>query len=88
MNSDGDGVAEASFAEGGDSPSLAVVRAVAESEGVDPLYLPPLYHSVNSGVLDTLFGESGPAQVEFAYHGHEVEVLGEGRVVARKRKVE
>lgn len=84
MGGNKDRVAEVSFAENGASPSLAVVRAVAEGEGVDPLDLPPLYESMNAPELDALFEGDSPVQFEFEYEGYEVTILENDRVVVRK----
>lgn len=63
-----------------DSPSLAVVRAVASREGVAPEELPePLYDSIESDALDDLL-ETGPGRVRFEYLGYEVTVRGTGDV--------
>lgn len=77
-------MSEVSFAEDGDTPGMAVLRAVAESEGVDLLDLPPLYKSVPPSVLDGLFEGGNIVQVEFTYNGYEIAVLRDERVIARK----
>jgi hypothetical protein len=77
-------VAEVSFVEEGIPPSLAIVRAVAGSEGVHPVDLPPLYDAIPSSRLDALFQEDESTKLEFTYHGYEITVLDDGRIVARK----
>lgn len=77
-------VAEVSFVEEGVPPSLAVVRAVARNEGVHPVDLPPLYDAIPSSSLDALFQEDESTRLEFTYHGYEITVMDDGRVVARK----
>ena len=70
-----------------DSPSRAVVEAVADHEGVDPVDLKPsLYDAVDPEALDAMFrgaatdaGEATP-EVEFTYHGHRVRVSADGSV--------
>ena len=63
---------------------MAVLRAVAESEGVHPVDLPSLYEAVPSPVLNGLFEGGNLVQVEFAYNGYEVAVLRDDRVVVQK----
>ena len=83
MTCDGS-VTEVSFGEQGILPSMAVVRAVAESEGVDPLDLPPLYDEIDSSVVDVLFERIEQVRLEFTYNGYEVTVSGDERVVVRR----
>lgn len=69
-----------------DSVSEAVVRAVADAEGIEPTALTDtLYDTVDPEALDRLFsesasGESAAKQVTFPYSGYEVTVSGEGAV--------
>jgi hypothetical protein len=65
----------------------AIVCAVAEAEGVDPVEIgsPPLYESVDVCSLDdVLFGSRGSAPAEgrvaFEYHGYLVAVRADGWV--------
>ena len=78
-------VTEVSFAGEGVTPRLAVVQAVAESEGVDPVALPPLHELVPPLVLDGLFEGGNLIEVEFTYNGYEITILRDERVIARKR---
>lgn len=71
----------------GDSPSIAVARAVAAVAGKDPTELePPLDRIVDTDALDELFrarhnGESrGAGRVTFDYCGYTVEVDSSGAV--------
>ncbi|WP_123537242.1 HalOD1 output domain-containing protein [Halosimplex salinum] len=52
------------------SPSEAVVSAVAAHRNVDPMALPPLYEVLDPDALDALFrspdGEQGTATFEYA----------------------
>lgn len=72
-----------------ESVSGAVVEAVAEAEGTDPLELtPPLYDAVDSDALDRLFADAstdGRMEVAFAYRGYDVSVRGDGSVSVEKR---
>jgi hypothetical protein len=68
------------------APSQAVVEAVAEAEGVDPMGLhTTLYEVIDPDALDALFQSSsadvaGP-RIEFTYHGYVVTVTGDGVAV-------
>lgn len=56
-----------------ETPVTAVIEAVAEATESDPLDLPPLYESVDSDALNTLFnGSETSVQVVFQYAGFEV----------------
>jgi len=64
-----------------ETPVTAVIEAVAEATDSDPLDLPPLYESVDSDALNTLFkGSETSVQVVFQYAGFEV-VVQDGEVV-------
>lgn len=66
--------------------SMAVVKLVADAEGVQPTALRPLYSAIDPDALDSLFEQStegGPSflgQVQFRYHGYDVCVDENGRV--------
>ncbi len=70
-------------------PSVRVVQAVAESTGISPNELPPLYESIDPEALDTLLTRS-PAleRVEFDYQGYSitVEAADEGAVTVDLQK--
>lgn len=71
-----------------ESVSEAVVRAVADAEGVPPTEVtPPLYESVNPEALDDLFGSRPGGHVAFPYCGYEVVVrnAGDTTVLVRDR---
>lgn len=78
-------------APNGSQPSLsvAVVQAVADAEGVEPLAVdPPLGRVIDAAALDTLFvptDDSTPADgsVTFRYAGYEVVVDHAGAVTLR-----
>jgi len=69
------------------SPSERVVAAVAETEGVDPRNLTPLYEAVDPEALDALLQRRGNSPgidgigVTFTYHGYEVTVREDGRIL-------
>lgn len=70
---------------GGERFSTAVVEAVAERVGVDPIDLnPPLYRAIDPDALDDLLTslETGDADgsVSFHYLGYDVTVHGDGTV--------
>lgn len=67
--------------------STAVVKAIAEREGIDPLDMdPPLYDVIAPDALDTLFarsadiGDARTGRVVFEYNGYEIEVTSDGDV--------
>lgn len=64
------------------TPVYAVVSAVAEAEGVDPVDLPALYETIDPEALNDLFlSDPGTAiTVEFRYAGYSVTVRGGGTV--------
>jgi hypothetical protein len=76
--------------EDGEPATLAVVRAVADAAGSDPIDLPPLHDSVDTDALDTdaldtdaldtLATSDGGATVQFQYGNHVV-VQASGNVV-------
>jgi len=63
----------------------AVVRAIAQAEGVPPTELsPPLYESANPEALDSLFAAPlGDVRVSFFHCGYEVAVESDGRTGIR-----
>lgn len=65
--------------------SHLVVEAVAQTEGVSPLELPPLYGCIDPEALDRLFERPSAAgrsevEVEFGYEGYQVTVSDHGAV--------
>lgn len=57
---------------------MAVVEAVANAAGTDPLALePPLTRVVDTDALDSLFAAGSVTRVAFEYAGHEVVVEGD-----------
>lgn len=69
--------------ESGEPPSVRVVEAIAEAEGVDPAALePPLYDVLDPDALDALAdslrcddGQSdGVARIEFTYRTYRIAV--------------
>ncbi|WP_049924939.1 HalOD1 output domain-containing protein [Halopiger goleimassiliensis] len=77
---------------GGGPPSQAIIRAIADREGVEvtdiePPAYQPLYSVVNPEALDRLFRPSGERAagtvIRLEYEGYEVTVRGDGRVEVR-----
>lgn len=72
--------------ENATAPSTAVVNAIAEHKGIDPLELDrPLYDVINPDALDSLFSQStnGGAvtgRLTFSYGKHTVHVTSDGDV--------
>lgn len=71
----------------GVTPSTAVIEAIAEYEGVDPLDLKqPLHDVIDTDALDALIGDGGvdmdppDVVVQFSYDGREVHVSSDGTV--------
>ncbi len=66
--------------------SVQIVEAVAESAGVDPLELPPLYETIDPEAIDALVADSeagqssSPDVIEFAYADYAVTVYGDQTV--------
>lgn len=65
------------------TPSEAVIWAVAETAGVDPLELDSLHESIDPDALDTLIQRDAATSVTFEYHGRTVTVRGDGEVVVQ-----
>lgn len=68
-----------------DSPSTAVVTAVAEAAGTDPVAIEPLYEAIDPDALDALvapptaLGTAPSATIEFVYQDYRVRVGANGR---------
>ncbi|WP_161972972.1 HalOD1 output domain-containing protein [Halostella pelagica] len=62
--------------------STAVVSAVAAASDTDPLYMDPLYSTINPDALDTLGtpqrAADGDRHITFEFHGYEVTVSSYG----------
>jgi len=62
------------------SNSIQIIEAVAETAGVDPLELPPLYETIDPEAIDALIADSetghstSPSLIKFAYAGYTVTV--------------
>ena len=56
--------------------SVAIVEAVADRKGVDPIELPPLYHVIDTDGLEGVVDgdRAGSLQVQFTYAGYRVTV--------------
>ncbi|ESP88260.1 HalOD1 output domain-containing protein [Candidatus Halobonum tyrrellensis] len=69
------------------TPDTAVVRTVAELEGVEASELPGLYSTIDH-LLDHLFSDppadDAQARVEFTYAGYRVAVNQDGRSSFRR----
>lgn len=67
--------------------SDAIVTAIAETEGVDPLEMDPLYDVLDPDALDGLFGSRtdgtprrGGVCVEFRLNGYTVSLSSDRRI--------
>ncbi|UTF54111.1 HalOD1 output domain-containing protein [Natronosalvus rutilus] len=68
----------------GESPTLAVVQAVATAAGRQPEDLEPLYDSIDGGALDGVLEGGGDVRVRFEFAGFDVDVtLEEVRLTER-----
>ena len=69
-----------------ESPSEAVVMAVAALTNTDPTELKPLYDAVDPDALDALFRHAASRErhtnhrVSFLYHGFDVRVRSDGAI--------
>lgn len=59
-------------------PSMAVIERCARLEGVDPLDLDPLYHTIDPDALDSICTASGFSSLEFTYCGRDVRLTSSG----------
>lgn len=58
-----------------DQISIDVIETIASVTGTDPLEMdPPLYETIDTDALDTLYKRGADARIEFAYDGHTVVV--------------
>lgn len=67
----------------GSSISTAVVQAIAEHEGIDPVELPPLHEAIDPDALDALFEgrtQTSDGTVTFTVREYQVTVHGRDRV--------
>jgi len=68
-----------------DSPSGAVIEAVAEEIGVDPTELPPIAEEVDAEALDAIFdstpiGSARRGTTRFQYNGYEITVIRDDEI--------
>lgn len=66
-------------------PAAAVIEAIAEAAGVDPMQLPPLFEIIDPDALNGLFkhdgdGHDAEAIVSFTYDTWNVFVRADGRI--------
>lgn len=77
-------------AEHGESPSTAVVSAVAAYSGRSMLELPVLYESIDVDALDSMFHswtqEDDRQQLSFTYADYQVTVYSSGTVDVQQAK--
>ena len=57
-----------------------VLTAVAETEGCDPLELPPIYEFVNPDALGQLTRGIGVTEISFSYYNYRVTIDGDYHV--------
>lgn len=83
VNCDGDA------GESYESLTRAILEAVADREGTDPVDIDqPLHDVLDPDALNSLFPststERSDGRVEFTYYGYEVTAYGDGRVHVRE----
>lgn len=66
--------------EAPEAASVNVVSAIATALDEDPTTMDPLYETIDSDALDRLLETDVPIEVVFEYHGHAIEVDGDGTV--------
>jgi hypothetical protein len=71
-------------------PTTAVIEAIAEHEGLDPLDLDqPLYEVIDTDALDSIIGEGkdglSEVTVQFSYNGCRVHATSDGSVEVNPR---
>ena len=67
-----------------ESPTVAIVEAVADLEGKAPTAMPPIAETVDPDVIDRLLGQNGASSelgLCFTYRGWNVFARGDGTVV-------
>lgn len=66
-----------------EQPSSAIVIAISEVTGTDPMVLEPLYNVIDPDALNSLFESTGPSRldgsVSFEYCGYQVTIEADGR---------
>lgn len=72
-------------ADSGRSPTEAIISALADAAGVDPLDLPPLYEFVDTNAIDNLFDRhdgatDAEAVLSFRVETWNVFVRADGRI--------
>lgn len=70
------------FTEKYQTPTTAIISALAAATNTDPEEMVPLYQSIDPDALNTLFARtSQEARVEFEHEGSRVEVHSSGCVI-------
>ncbi|MFC7008591.1 HalOD1 output domain-containing protein [Halalkalicoccus salilacus] len=63
------------------SPSVAIIRTLADAKGVDPLELPVLYDVVDLEAMDEILTGSGTSSIKFSYDGLNVLIKSDGCIL-------
>lgn len=66
-----------------DQPSTAIIQAVAQRKGTEPLDLPPLYEYVDPEAIDSLLltaaeNDNASIEVQFDYLEHTITITSDG----------
>lgn len=89
MNNENNGQMEHSITlESNSVPSEAVVRAIAQAKGIDPLEMPTLYEILDPDALDELFKGHTLRYIQFSYDGYDVIVESNGRITIQNRDID
>lgn len=81
-----EGVYRARYEQGSCPPSLALVKAIAAIEGVDPLAVEPLGETADIGALDAVIqslSDDHYVQMPFRSQGYRVTIHGDGSLDLR-----
>lgn len=70
------------------SVSRAIVEAIADKEGLDPVELtPPLYEVIDPDALERIFADTSTVgSVTFTYENYEVTVRSDDHISVEKRR--
>lgn len=71
----------------GQRPSMAVVEAVADRKGVEPIEVGPLAYEVDPDALNKLVDSMDSGTIAFPFEGFQVEVDADGEVSLATERV-
>lgn len=65
------------------APSEAVVQAIAQAKGIDPLEMPSLYEIMDPEALDAVLKRGSISYIQFPFCGYTVIVVADGRILVQ-----